>query len=59
MRPPREAYACKCPGVTRTGCPCPLCHGAGWYPEQIDGTEYDYREKYCDCADGKKLRERE
>lgn len=54
---------CPCPGVMRAGCPCSRCHGHGWYTETIEGTENDpvpdYRERYCDCEDGKKLSERE
>lgn len=50
---------CTCPGVMRTGCPCSRCHGSGWYPEAIDGDEYGYNERYCECADGVKLCERD
>lgn len=54
-----DRQSCMCPGVMRTGCPCSRCHGSGWYPEAIEGAEYDYRECYCDCVAGKALRERE
>ena len=55
---------CACLGVMRTGCPCSRCHGHGWYAETVEGTEDsypgpDYLERYCDCADGAKLRERD
>jgi len=57
--PPAEP--CPCPGVSRTGCPCPRCHGTGWYavgrgnPDQW-GVE-DYDEVYCECPDGRRRKE--
>lgn len=54
-----EREKCACPGVLRKGCPCSRCHGTGWYPESIEGDEYGYNECYCDCDDGKRLRERD
>ena len=55
---------CTCDGVRGDGCPCSKCHGAGWYPYIIPGTEHyypgpDWREMYCDCLAGQKLRERD
>lgn len=52
---------CKCPGVMRTGCPCDLCHGRGWYPScDADGNEEG--EMYCEdptCEAGKMVRVRD
>ncbi len=32
------------------------CYGRGWYPEMIPGSDTDYRERYCSCPRGTRLR---
>ena len=40
---------------------CEKCYGRGWYaevtPETEDDEIPDYKERYCDCAAGKRRRE--
>ena len=28
---------------------CTECYGAGWFCELVEGSEYDYNERYCSC----------